>query len=602
MNSFRYPLEEIREKCDLVDIVSAHVALRKRGRTLVGLCPFHNEKTPSFHVMPERRIWKCFGCGEGGDVFSFVQKRDGLTFAEAVEQLARRAGVRIERSDKVFAAQGERERLLTANNVACAFFRVCLDRSSKAREYLERRGLGAAAIEKYRLGYAPASWDSLLQHLTQQKVSTADAVKAGLVKPRGSSQGFYDAFRDRLIFPIFDTSDRVIGFGGRALGDEEPKYLNSPETPLFVKNRTLYGLNFARRAVVAEDRLVIVEGYTDAITCHEAGFENTVATLGTALTEEHVNVIARFTRNVTLAFDADSAGLRAAFRSGPMFEQAGFSVRIISMPEGEDPDSLLRGGDASRFAVLLQKALPIPDFRIRLALAAHDMTSDEGKSAALGEAVAVLAEVESSVERERLIRLLARYHPNFSTGTTLAEDHIRSEVTRARSRTARTARHPVHTDAGKQPAAPTERRLSLVERSERLLLGIMIYGNADAPKVFSALPPNEFSREDTRKLAELVSGQVARTGTIDEGSLRSEAAGTPAEALLLDLAVGLEESEFNHPVDQLVQVIVNQKKSQRLRRMRELARKFEEGAIGRGDEEFEEYYRLLRETAGPRRH
>ncbi|MHB9037291.1 MAG: DNA primase [Armatimonadota bacterium] len=601
MSSFRYPVEEIRERCDLVEIISAHVALRKMGRTYKGLCPFHNEKTPSFNVDPDRQLWKCFGCGEGGDVFSFVQKAENLTFSEAVEQLARKVGVTIERSEQAAQALSERDRLFRANNVACTFFRKSLERSAKANNYLAKRGLTQLTVDKYRLGYSPGNWDDLLNHLTQQRISPADAVKAGLIKPRENSQGFYDVFRDRLMFPILDSQERVIGFGGRIMGEGEPKYLNSPETPLFVKNRTLYGLNFARKAISSSDNVLVVEGYMDVIATQEAGFENTVATLGTALTEEHVNVIARFTRNVILSFDSDSAGMKAALRSSPIFERAGFSTRILIMPKGEDPDSMLRGGDVSGFANVIKSAVSIPDFRIGLILARYDMQSDEDRASALKEMAAVAAEVESVVDRERLIRNLAKYHPNFSTGTTLAEDHLRAEVNRFRTRTVRNA--PNRPEIAKKEfggsAKKPETKLTFVERSERTLLGIIILRNSDASKVFDALPPKEFTGEDTRLLAETVSRLYSDTGKIDQETLRSMIANTPAEKLLMDLFMGLDDSELNHPVNELVQVIENHKKNERRQRMRTLAAAIQTGAIKGGDPEYEEWARLVRETSSP---
>ncbi|MCL5103643.1 MAG: DNA primase [Armatimonadetes bacterium] len=603
MPSFRYPVEEIRERCDLVEIVSQHVALRKRGRTMEGLCPFHNEKTPSFHVNPERQIWKCFGCGEGGDVFKFLQKIDNLTFPEAVEQLANKYGIKIDRSERATQAASDKERLLRANNIACAFFRTLLSKSSKAQEYIARRGLTEATIEKYKLGYAPDEWDSLLNHLTMQRVSPADALKAGLIIARENSQGFYDRFRDRLIFPIMDTSERIIAFGGRVMGEGEPKYLNSPETPLFIKNKTLYGLNFARRAIPAQDKLLVVEGYMDVITTQEAGFENTVATMGTALTEEHVNVIARFTQNVILSFDADSAGIAAALRSSPIFERAGFNVRILSMPRGEDPDSILRGGDTARFATMLERALPVPDYRVKLVLHKHDINTDQGKAAALKEIVGVLAEVESVVDRERLIRHLVKFHPNFNTGTTLAEDHLRAEVARFRSRASRQkvsyTRQP-----GKEvmaEVANTETKLSLAEKSERLLLGIIILQEFDASKVFEALPAKEFTEGGTRVLAEAVSRQCTLKGKIDREALREEASGTLADALLTDILVGLDDSDMNYPTQELIQVIINHKKNERRQRIRALADKFQSGEIKHGDPEFEEWTRLMQDKSPWRR-
>lgn len=601
MSSFRYPIDEIREKSDLVEVVSQYVALRKRGRTLEGLCPFHNEKTPSFHVNPERQIWKCFGCGLGGDVFSFVQKIDNLSFPEAVEQVAAKAGIKIERSAQVEKQISEKERILRANNIACSFFRSMLARSQSAQDYLSRRGLGPGTVEKYKLGYAPASWDDLLNHLITQRVSQADALKAGLIIARENSPGFYDRFRDRLMFPIFDASDRIIAFGGRVMGDGEPKYLNSPETPLFHKNKTLYALNFARRAAAAQDRLLIVEGYMDAISAQEAGFENTVATMGTALTEEHVNVIARFTRNVVLSFDADAAGAAAAARSHPIFERASFKVRILSMPKGEDPDSILRGGDSARFAAMLEKALPVPDYRVKIALGKYDLSSEDGRAEALKESVSVLAEAESVVDRERLIRHLARLHPNFSTGTTLAEDHLRSEVSRHRSRHSRqnNVGHSRDKKESLGQASKPLKKMSLLERSERLILGILIFHKADASKVFAAIPAKEFTEGASRSLAESMSRLYAQEGTIDRERLRDLVAGTPAEAVLIDILVGVDDSDMSYTTQELVEVIIQQKKLDRRRRMRSLAERIAAGEIKHGDPEYEEWRSLVQETSGP---
>lgn len=600
LSSFRYPVEEIRERCDLVEIISAHVALRKMGRTYKGLCPFHNEKTPSFNVDPDRGLWKCFGCGEGGDVFSFVQKIENLSFAEAVEQLALKVGVTIEHTEKAAKLLSERDRLFRANNLACTFFRKSLEKSTKAKQYLAKRGLTQSTIDKYKLGYSPDSWDELFNYLKLERVSPADAVKAGLIKPRESSQGFYDIFRDRLMFPIMDSQERVIGFGGRVMGDGEPKYLNSPETPLFIKNRTLYGLNFARRKIASEDKVLIVEGYMDVIAAQEAGFENTVATLGTALTEEHVNTIARFTRNVILSFDADSAGLKAALRSTPIFERAGFNTRILSMPKGEDPDSMLRGGNVSGFANAISSAVPMPDFRIGLIIAEYDMSTDEGKAEALKKISVVLAEIDSVVDRERLIRNLAKYHPNFSTGTTLAEDHLRAEVNRVRVQMARHSKRiePVSNRQG-MAEKKTNSKPDLAQRSERLLLGIIILRNVNPGKVFDILPPKEFTGEYTRMLAEAVSKLYSETGKINMEDLRTQVADTPCEKVLVDLVMGLDDSDMNYPVNELIQVIQKHKKNEQRQRMRALADKIQAGQIKRGDPEYEEWARLVRDTSGP---
>jgi len=595
VGSFRYPVEEIREKSDLVEIVSAHVALRKRGKNLVGLCPFHNEKTPSFHVDPAKQLWHCYGCGEGGDVFSFVEKIDGVSFREALELLAQKAGVRVPGPERMARELSEREKLLHANSVACAFYRSRLRESARAMEYLAKRGLTESAIEKYRLGYAPDAWDELAKHLAGQRVAASDAVKAGLIVPRENSQGFYDRFRDRLMFPILDSSERVIAFGGRTLGDDVAKYLNSPETPLFAKSRTLFGLNYARRAIADANRVIVVEGYMDAISAQEAGFQNTVATLGTALTEEHVRIINRFTRNVVLAFDADSAGVSAALRSSSIFEREGLNVRILVMPRGEDPDSLLRSGDRTRFANMIEKAIGVPDYKVRLALQKHDLKTEEGKTAALKDAVKVLAEVVDSVDRERLIAQLARFHPTFGTASAPTEQLLRQEADRIRSRISRTAQH---TDVPNVEKAGSRPRFGLIEKAERLLLGMIIGQKSDIDKVFAELPAKEYKGEDTRRLAEALSKQFDELGKIELERLRLEVAGSPAEKLLTELL--LSEGEPDGPVDvrEVIQTILLHHKNERRYRMRALAEKLQAGLLKQGDEEFEEYWRLVRETKG----
>ncbi len=566
---------------------------------MVGLCPFHSEKTPSFTVNPERQAWKCFGCGEGGDVFTFVQKIEKCTFPEAVEQLARRVGITIQRSESTARQISERDRILAANNVACAFFMDALRASAPVMEYLRTRGVGEKTIEKYRLGYAPDGWDCLARHLTDRSIRIGDAVKAGLLVPRSKGEGCYDRFRHRLMFPIFDNSERVIAFGGRAMGDDPAKYLNSPETPLFVKNRTLYGLNFARRAIAELDSVVVVEGYFDAMTAQEAGFENTVATMGTALTEEHVNIISRFTKKVFLAFDADSAGIKAALRSWPMFERAGFDVRVVEIPQGEDPDSLLRRGDRTAFARLIEEAQPIPDYRVNLVLAAADLQTDAGRAAALRSAAAVIAEIESPVERERLVGLVAKYHPNFRTGTALAEDHVRSEVMQLRAQTRKEMGRTRSSGQNDKPVRPKNTAPSLVVQLEKLLLGILILKGGDASKVFGVLPPKQFMDESAKLLAEALENQIKEDGRADANKLRTAVMNTPAESLLTDIMVGIEDVDLNHPLEDLVSSILGRKKFERRLRMRELAAKIQEGSIKKGDEEYEEYWKLVQESPGP---
>src|SRR5205809_70231 len=350
--------EEIRQRVDLVELASAHVSLKKAGRHYKGLCPFHQEKTPSFHIDRERGLWHCFGCGEGGDIFDFVMRISSLSFTEAAETLARRAGVRLERSPEEVQQATERDRLYRALEAAVGFFREQLlhpEWGRVAREYLQRRGVDVNAAERFRLGYATPNWDDLLTALGTKGFPAALLSGGGLVHPRSTGDGYYDMFRHRLIFPILDLQDRPVAFGGRALDETSPKYLNSRETAVFVKGRTLYALNWAREAIRQHDEVVVVEGNMDAVTCHQFGITNAVASLGTALTPEQVLALKRFASRAVLVYDADAAGQAAMERAMTLFEEADLPVRVVVLPSG-DPDAFLRTEGPQRFQHLLAQA------------------------------------------------------------------------------------------------------------------------------------------------------------------------------------------------------------------------------------------------------
>lgn len=593
MDSFRYPLDDIRARCDVAEIVSPYVALKRSGKNLKGLCPFHNEKTPSFIVNRDTQRWMCFGCGANGDVFSFLMRAEGLTFPEAVEQLAGKVGIDISRTAKDVRSTGERDLVLRINNLAAVYFRKSLEQSPEAREYLSKRGVTPEAADKFGLGYARSEWRGLADYLRSQNTKPEDGVKAGLLIAQERGQGFYDRFRHRLIFPIQDVQDRVIGFGGRAMGEGDVKYLNTPETRLFVKNRTLYALNFARKPIIDQGCVVLVEGYMDALSAHAAGFSNVVATMGTALTSEHVNVLSRYTKKAILAFDADSAGMSAAFRSAPMFEEAEFDVAVAPMPVGEDPDSLIRRGDRAVFAELVAGAVPIPDFRLQCVAGKHDMKTRDGQLAILREAIPIVAEITRQVERERLIALLAPYHPNYGSGTTPAEVHIRQEVEARRARTAR--KHP----AQKSQAARPQRVDLLseegkaVRRAERELLGIMICHGARVTELLGRIPPEDFVSEDAKVIAAAVQEEFANAGTLSIDALAARLAGTPSEGLLSELLV--QEEPTGTPVEELIGAIRTYHKKEQEKRFRSLAEKIQRGDIKRTDNEFEEYWQLVRE-------
>ncbi len=439
--------EEVRARTEIVALVSGYTTLRQTGRTFKGLCPFHQEKTPSFTVDPEKGRWHCFGaCSTGGDVFTFLMRAEGLTFIEAAEQLAERAGVTLtQRSGRggvdreaVARDKSERDRLLAANALAARFFQNAFGRVPMAKDYALGRKLAHETQQEWALGWAPGGfgedgWGSLARFLQASGTHMADAEKAGLVFSSRSVDGAWvDKFWGRLMFPIHDVQERVVAFGGRLLvpAENAPKYLNSPETPVFSKSRVLFGLHRARRAIQETDKAVVVEGYLDVVQAHQAGFTNVVATLGTSLTEEHVRLLHRYTKNVVLSFDADEAGVRAALRAAALFDGTDerATLRILALPPGDDPDSLLARGDVAAFRRAIDKAVSVPEFRLRALRARADLSSDEGKMTFLRDALPVVAEVRSSVERDVLLGRLAPYHPAYASGGGRAEVSLRDDL------------------------------------------------------------------------------------------------------------------------------------------------------------------------------
>lgn len=418
-------ISEIKNTVDIVDIVSETVLLKKTGRNFVGLCPFHSEKTPSFTVSPEKQIFYCFGCGTGGNAFSFLMKQEGLSFPEAARRLAKRYGIDI--PTKTLTADqrkkiSQKENLLHLNAQALNFFRRSLNDNvagQRALSYLKQRGYSPETIDRFKLGYAPKGWDNLLKYLSRKHISTNLAETAGLVIARKDRSGYYDRFRDRIIFPIFDVNMKVVGFGGRVMDDTEPKYLNSPETPVYHKGRTLFGLNNARDKCRTENTVYIVEGYLDLLALHQSGIENSVATLGTALTAEHIRLLTRYTRRMVLVYDSDEAGIRSAqrcidtfwkehvdFRREDVFREEKADTHILVLPDGEDPDSYILKYGPEAFVAAAAQAPGIISFLINRAIDKHGL-STEGKIRIVSDLQATLAAINDSVARSLYIKQLS---------------------------------------------------------------------------------------------------------------------------------------------------------------------------------------------------
>ena len=409
----RASIDQVQATADMVEIVGQYTELRKAGANYSGRCPFHEERTPSFSVNPVEKLYYCFGCGAGGNLFGFVQKKENLDFAAAVESLADRYGIALEYEESSARGDAERhrrERLRALLEQATAYYeRVLHDAAAAApaREYLTQRGLGDDVCRQFRLGFSLAGWDKLREAARAKKFGDQDLLDAGLVVP-GTSARPYDRFRGRIMFPLADDRGRTLGFGARTMGDEKPKYLNSPETPLYHKSEALFGLHAAKAAAGREDRVYVVEGYTDVLALVQAGVPNVVASMGTALTEQQLKRLARVTRNLYLCFDADAAGLGAMSRALTLGRKMGLSLHVVRVPEGLDPaDYVLSGAGGEGFRALAADAQTLLQFHVRLALATHDLDRPDGRARAFAQLKGVLAEAATPIERDEELRYVA---------------------------------------------------------------------------------------------------------------------------------------------------------------------------------------------------
>ena len=401
-------LEKIRASVDIREIIAGYLPLKKVGGRYRGLCPFHTEKTPSFYVDAGKQLFYCFGCGTGGDTFKFLMLYEKVDFPEAMRLLARRYGIPL--PDRVHHASSERQSLLKVQQAAVAYFRKVLREASEGkagREYLKSRGLSAATEEAFSLGFAPVRWDGLKGALLGQGFSEGQLLNSGLLLKKEETGRSFDRFRGRLIFPIRNLSGECVGFGGRIVGEGEPKYLNSPETPLFHKGEVLYGLEQTADAIRKGDRAVLVEGYMDFLSLHQAGVEGLAAALGTGFTQAHARLLARFTRRVVVNFDPDSAGQAATRRSLDILLESGFDVRVLRLPGGKDPDRFVREEGALQYRRLLENAPTYLEYLAAESAEKVDLSSPAGKIQALNQVLPYVARLESAVERSEQVKLLA---------------------------------------------------------------------------------------------------------------------------------------------------------------------------------------------------
>ena len=518
-------IDELVARCNIADVVADYVPLTRKSGSLWGCCPFHSERTPSFHVVPERQIYKCFGCGKGGGVINFIMEIENLSYPDAVRFLAKRVGLEVpEDRDGSGAFRKRRERLLELNREAARFFHACLH-SPEGRagvDYLfGRRKLSKAIATRFGLGMAPEGWDNLITAMAAKGYEKSDLLDAGLVV-RSKEGRVYDRFRNRVMFPIIDLRGDVIGFGGRVLGDGEPKYLNSPETMLFDKSRNLYGLNYARTS--RKKYMMLCEGYMDVIALHQAGFPTAVATLGTSLTTEQARLIARYAQEAVICYDSDGAGQKATARAIPMLREAGLLVRVLTVTGGKDPDEFIRShGDQgpARFKQLLEASGNDVEYRLQKAANSLDLSQPDGKIAYLTACVSILATLDSKIEQEVYAgRIAAEVEIEKSSVMAQVEKQMRK---RRRDQSVQEFREIQKATSGFGDAVNPQKSQNLRAANAEEALTAYVINNPDmANNIEKWIRPDDFVTDFNRRVYETVTGRIRENRPVSPTDLTQD--------------------------------------------------------------------------------
>ena len=504
-------VEEVRMKNDIVDVISGYVKLQKKGASHFGLCPFHNEKSPSFSVSGAKQMYYCFGCGAGGNVFTFIMNYENYTFGEAIKMLAERAGVNlpeVEYSEEMRKKENHRARLLEANKEAAKYFYYQLraKQGEIGYRYLSSRQLSVDTMKKFGLGFANKTSDDLTKYLKQKGFDERLLAEAGL-SSYDEQRGSHDKFWNRVMFPIQDINHRVIGFGGRVMGEGEPKYLNSPETPIFDKSRNLYGLNFARTARAGN--IILCEGYMDVISMHQAGFTQAVASLGTAFTSGQANLLKRYTENVLLAYDSDGAGVKAALRAIGILREAGLTGKVIDLKPHKDPDEFIKNEGTEAFQERIQNAENSFMFEIRILERDYDLKDPESKTKFHKEIAKKLCGFEIEVERENYLEAVAdKYHIGFENLRRLVNTYA------AQTGMVKPVERPKQASGKKTTPEENSRR------TQRMLLTWLTDYPQIYPRISQYIQPSDFTEELYRKVAERLFSDI-ETGNYNPAGIVS---------------------------------------------------------------------------------
>ncbi|MFA5084739.1 MAG: DNA primase [Candidatus Omnitrophota bacterium] len=519
-------VDQIQARSDIVEVISRYIPLQKAGRNFKAPCPFHNEKTPSFVVSPDKQIYHCFGCGAGGNVFSFLMKYENLSFPEVVEMLAEKAGIQLPRFGPGKEMTGLATQLYKVNELAMQFFEGCLSTGREARDYLASRGVGAETVKEFRIGYSPDSWDGVLKFLSGKGIKGDIAEKAGLAitSERG---GYYDRFRKRLIFPIFDLKGRALGFGGRVLDSSLPKYMNSPETYVYSKGRNLYGLNRSRESIKKAGYALVVEGYLDFIIPYQSGVRNIVATLGTALTIDQIKLLKRFAGTVIMVYDPDEAGEAASLRNMDLFISEGVNVYIAELPKGFDPDGYIRKFGTEDFIKLTKSSKNLFDYKISRLSKRFDIKSAHGKASIAGEMLPTISRIENAVLRSNLVKKLAEK-------LSVDEDSIRQELRKVK---------PDYT-MRVYNISPVEAKEDS-KSAQKMILALLLEGENFVKKIRESLSPDEFKDSSVRDVIKAVFDMSGGGGSINAAKLMNHFENNDAVTALISESAHLSETLDN---------------------------------------------------------
>ncbi|ADL12232.1 DNA primase [Acetohalobium arabaticum] len=496
-------IDKVRDNNDIIDVISDYTNLEKAGKNYKALCPFHDERTPSFMVNPEKQLYHCFGCGVGGNVFNFMMDIENLDFIEAVEILAQRIGLSLpERKDSSTGESTTKSEIYEIHNWAVKFFNYLLtetNQGSEAYEYLRQRGIKEETIDQFELGYAPDSWRGLFDFLRKKGYSADRIQQAGLIIPQKKGKGYYDRFRNRIIFTINNLRGQAIGFGGRVVDDSHPKYLNSPQTPVFNKKNILYGLARAKREIKRSGSVVIVEGYTDVITGHQFGIENIVASLGTSLTKSQARLLRRYADRVYIAYDGDVAGENATLRGFNILKNTGLEVYVVNLPVDQDPDEVIRSQGKEEFELLLSEAVSLIEFKLESLLTDRDLTKIEQKVEAVDDIMPVLAGIENEIKQAEYIKKIAG-RLDVETGVIKSRLKKFQQDVSEQDRNYRDRNNKFKSDSKVDSEAESDTQFQF----EKKLLELMIKDTQILNLVKAELDSDEFITDEYQSAAELI--------------------------------------------------------------------------------------------------